>query len=104
MVKADCPEGFPASARLARMLWKCTVALATAYYLVLLSSSTAAQNPAGIGADTSVSSSIRGRVLNRLTHEPISRALVFSADQKYAALTDDYGRFEFKLPQAKEAP
>jgi hypothetical protein len=42
--------------------------------------------------------SVHGKVLNRLTQEPISRALVFSPDNRYAMLTDDRGRFEFKLP------
>jgi hypothetical protein len=52
--------------------------------------------------------SIRGQVLNRLSHEPISRALVISPDQRYATLTDDRGRFEFKfpplIPEPREQP
>lgn len=42
--------------------------------------------------------SVRGTVLNRFTHEPISRALVSSPDNRYATLTDYRGRFEFKFP------
>ena len=52
--------------------------------------------------------SVHGQVLNRVTHEPISRALVTSPDQRYAMLTDDRGRFEFKfpppIPEPKEEP
>lgn len=38
---------------------------------------------------------LRGTVVNRLTQEPIGRALVFSPDNRFAAMTDDRGRFEF---------
>lgn len=41
---------------------------------------------------------IGGVVLNRVTHEPVSRALVTSPDHRFAAFTDSQGRFEFKLP------
>lgn len=42
--------------------------------------------------------SVRGTVINGSTHEPIARALVYTADNKYAVLTDDQGHFEFKFP------
>src|SRR5258707_4267456 len=42
--------------------------------------------------------SLRGTVVNSATHEPISRALVFSPDNRYATMTDDRGHFEFKFP------
>src|ERR1700733_13761296 len=38
---------------------------------------------------------IRGVVINSVTHEPISRALVLSPDNSFATMTDDRGRFEF---------
>jgi hypothetical protein len=38
--------------------------------------------------------------VNSVTHEPISRALVYSPDNRFAAMTDDRGRFEFKFPDA----
>jgi hypothetical protein len=44
--------------------------------------------------------SIRGTVINQVTREPISRALVSSSDQRFAALTDSEGRFEFTVPSA----
>jgi hypothetical protein len=43
---------------------------------------------------------LRGTVVNGATHEPIGRALVVSQDNRFAALTDDRGRFEFVLPRA----
>jgi hypothetical protein len=41
---------------------------------------------------------IRGIVFNKLTGEPISRALVFSRDNRLGALSDGSGRFEFTRP------
>ena len=38
---------------------------------------------------------VRGVVINSVTHEPISRALVLSSDNSFATMTDDRGRFEF---------
>jgi hypothetical protein len=46
------------------------------------------------------SGGIHGTVVNSLTHEPIARALVFSPDNRFAAMTDDQGRFELTFPQA----
>ncbi|HXU15961.1 MAG TPA: carboxypeptidase-like regulatory domain-containing protein [Terriglobales bacterium] len=40
---------------------------------------------------------VTGVVVNKLTREPISRALVFSPDNRMAALTGDDGRFQFKV-------
>ena len=51
---------------------------------------------------TRESDAIRGTVLNSLTHAPVSRALVYSPDDRFATLTDENGRFEFKLPQTKQ--
>jgi hypothetical protein len=44
---------------------------------------------------------IRGVVINSVTHEPISHALVFSPDNSFAAMTDDRGRFEFIFAPAE---
>src|SRR5580704_14908257 len=71
---------------------------------VLVSGSTRAQLAQSVGGQADSPSSVHGRVLNRLTHEPISRALVFSPDQRYATLTDDLGRFEFKFPPLVPEP
>ena len=50
------------------------------------------------------SDTLRGTVVNSLTHEPIGRALVYSPDNRYAAMTDSQGRFEFKFARAERAP
>ena len=42
--------------------------------------------------------SVRGTVVNSVTHEPIGRALVFSPDNRFATLTDSEGHFEFTVP------
>jgi len=44
---------------------------------------------------------LRGTVVNGVTREPIGRVLVVSQDSRFAALTDDRGRFEFVLPRAE---
>jgi hypothetical protein len=44
----------------------------------------------------------KGTVLNRITRAPVGRALVFSADQQLAMMTDDRGRFEFKVGGKRE--
>ncbi len=44
-------------------------------------------------------STIRGTVVNSVTHAPIARALVFSPDNRFAMLTDGGGHFEFALPE-----
>jgi hypothetical protein len=43
--------------------------------------------------------SVRGTVVNAVTHAPIARALVYSLDNRFAMLTDSEGRFEFSLPK-----
>jgi hypothetical protein len=65
---------------------------------------TNAQSTVGVARAADPPSSVHGTVLNRVTHEPISRALVYSSDQQYATLTDDRGHFEFKFPPQEPAP
>ena len=43
---------------------------------------------------------IHGTVVNSITHAPISRALVYSGDNRMAMLTDGEGHFEFSVPKA----
>ena len=43
--------------------------------------------------------SIKGTVVNAIIHTPIARALVFSPDNRLAALTDGEGNFSFSLPK-----
>src|SRR5215472_6958566 len=49
---------------------------------------------------TSETHHIRGTVVNRVTHEPIPRALVSSPDNRFATMTDGEGHFEFSFPVA----
>ena len=44
---------------------------------------------------------IHGTVVNSVTREPITRALVVSPDDRFATMTDGQGRFEFTLPKAE---
>jgi hypothetical protein len=46
---------------------------------------------------------IRGIVINRVTGEPIARALVSSPGNRLAILTNSEGRFEFTLPRGDPA-
>src|SRR5579863_593389 len=47
---------------------------------------------------------IRGTVINRITREPIGRALVYTPDNRFARLTDGEGRFEYPIPKLAAAP
>jgi len=62
-----------------------------------------AQNPQ---PESKPAESIHGVVLNRVTHEPISRALVSSPDNRFATMTNGEGRFEitFAEPENKTGP
>jgi hypothetical protein len=44
-------------------------------------------------------STVHGTVINAVTHAPLSRALVYSPDNRFAMLTDGDGHFEFALPK-----
>jgi len=68
--------------------------------VVLASACAALGQTSGPGplADTQPTT-IHGTVVNSVTHTPISRALVYSADNRYAMLTDGEGHFEFTLPK-----
>jgi len=44
-------------------------------------------------------STVRGTVVNAMTRAPISRALVYSPDNRLATFTDGEGYFEFALPK-----
>jgi hypothetical protein len=50
------------------------------------------------------SETIHGTVLNSVTREPISGALVTSPDSRFATRTDPQGRFEFTLPKTETVP
>lgn len=55
----------------------------------------------GQAADSDASNdTVHGTVINAVTQAPIPRALVYSADNRYAALTDGDGHFEFSVPKS----
>jgi hypothetical protein len=81
-----------------------TVASAISLLCCIASGFAKAQYVQQYGGRTDGPSSVHGTVLNRLTHEPIGRALVYSQDQQHATLTDSLGHFEFKFPQRKPEP
>jgi hypothetical protein len=58
----------------------------------------------GLNAEEKETETIRGTVVNSVTHEPIGRALVYSPDNRFAMMSDAGGRFEFKIPRAKNEP
>ena len=64
----------------------------------------AALSAAQTTSDNTDTDTIHGIVINNVTHEPIARALVSSPDNRFAALTNSEGRFEFTLPKADPAP
>ena len=47
---------------------------------------------------------VRGTVVNSVTRAAVAHALVFSIDNRFAKLTDDEGRFEFKVPRTEKPP
>ena len=49
---------------------------------------------------------VRGTVVNSVTHAAVPHALVFSTDNRFAKLTDDEGHFEFKVqrPPGEQNP
>lgn len=81
-----------------------TVFSALVLIWLMLSGSARAQSLQDSGDPADKSPSVHGRVLNRITHAPVTRALVFSPDQQYATLTDSDGRFEFKFPPQEPEP
>src|SRR6266849_7898206 len=94
----------PMSVHLSPIRWPRTIAPAILLASLIPAGFANAQSTPGLGGQAEAPSSVHGTVLNRLTHEPISRALVYSPDQQYATLTDDRGHFEFKFPPQGPEP
>jgi hypothetical protein len=85
--------------RNAAVLRRCSltaIALAIIHFCI-----TCPQLAAQSATPTELPDRIRGVVINSVTHEPISRALVLSPDNSFAAMTDDRGRFEFTFSPAE---
>jgi hypothetical protein len=71
---------------------------AAAALLPLLVTTLAAGQDAG--PENSTTDRLQGTVINRITREPIPRALVSSFDERFAAMTDGGGHFDFGFPSA----
>jgi hypothetical protein len=52
-----------------------------------------------IGGQKEIITSVHGRVLNAVTKQPVSRALVILHAPSMATFTDDRGQFELKIPE-----
>ena len=52
-------------------------------------------------ASESTTVTVRGRVLNKVTGEPVGHALVTTAGDEYATMTNDRGEFEFTMTQGQ---
>jgi len=94
----------PMSARLSPIRLLRTIASVILLSSLIPSEAAKPQSTPGLGGQAEGLTSVHGTVLNRMTHEPISRALVYSTDQQYATLTDDRGHFEFKFPPQEPEP
>ena len=53
-------------------------------------------------AEDTQTATLRGTVINSVTREPLERALVYTPDQRFAAMTDNEGHFEFNFPSSRE--
>jgi hypothetical protein len=91
----ELPAAWPA--RLSRLAWAVLMAVLAAGWLGghPVWAQDAPTDPLVAGND-----SLQGVVLNSVTHEPVSRALVSSPDNRFATMTDGQGHFEFKIPKA----
>ncbi len=58
-----------------------------------------AQGTSTTGETVSSTVTVRGRVLNKMTGEPIPRVLVTTPGDEYATMSDDRGQFELKIVQ-----
>jgi hypothetical protein len=73
------------------------------FILFLVSACVAsAVSPAQSAPDSG--NTIRGVVMNSVTHQPVDRALVYSPDNRFGTLTNSEGRFEFTVPTVESPP
>ena len=73
---------------------KRTVVLAGVVCVTIVAYAPAQDQPASTQTEV-----VGGTVVNAVTQEPVSRALVTSTDERFAALTDSSGHFEFAVPK-----
>ena len=55
-------------------------------------------------AEDQTTNLISGTVINSVTHEPIGRALVYTADERAATFADDHGNFELTVSAVTQPP
>ena len=93
-----------APAHLPRLAWiVLSLGLAAGYFATDLAQAQDAQtDPQSDSQTAGDNDALQGTVLNSVTHEPVSRALVASPDNRFATMTDDQGHFEFKFPRAND--
>jgi len=72
-----------------------TASRATALVATLCCCGSASHVPAQTTSAFAEVDRVRGVVINSVTREPVSRAVVYSPDNAFATMTDDRGRFEF---------
>jgi hypothetical protein len=77
---------------------RCTWAAALAMVTGVLVCGAAA-DAQGNSGQKEIVTSVRGRVLNAVTKQPVSRALVILQTPSMATFTDDRGQFELKIPE-----
>jgi hypothetical protein len=92
------PPSFPLQAPLTTFLG--LISVRTTFLLLFLAIPFLSSKWCWAQSSADDSGMIRGTVINSVTREPISRALVSSPDNRFAALTDSEGRFEFAFPKA----
>jgi len=92
--------------RFVRLLWLAVASLAIALVCVCGAIRLAAQGNeqgAGNAGDGLGVGVLRGAVVNGVTHEPIGRVVVSSADHRFAVMTDERGRFEMVFKKKPDA-
>ena len=80
-----------------RTRWMVAMALG----VMACSGSVLGQESGAGAASESTTVTVRGRVVNKVTGEPIGHALVTTAGDEYATMTNDRGEFEFAMTERK---
>lgn len=76
----------------------CACVIPVWVWLSIFSGTISAQDPESSGDQNT----IRGTVVNAVTHLPVARALVHSSDDRYAMLSDGDGHFEFASSSGRQ--
>jgi hypothetical protein len=82
----------------------CRTALACFLALLVIFPASVSASPQSSDSSAGDSVTIRGTVINSATQAAVPRALVFTADNRFAKLTDDEGHFELKVARPQPPP